>query len=95
MKKLYSKQKTIQFLKPKTPWYFFLKRDTKEIEHYNDWMKVNEIFPVNSVGIVTARDEFVIAFNKNRLEERIRQFRNLKFEREFLESAYDLKVLNV
>lgn len=86
--------KDYSVLKPTAPWYFLIKRNTKEIEHYNDWLKVNEIFPVNSVGIVTARDEFVIAYEEKTLKDRIRQFRNLKFESEFLESAYGLKSSN-
>ncbi|MCX6272752.1 MAG: N-6 DNA methylase [Bacteroidetes bacterium] len=78
-------------LYPKSPWYFFIERNTIDIEHYNNWMKVNEIFPVNVTGIVTARDRFVIDVKKEILEMRIRQFRNLQFDDEFLRSAYDLK----
>jgi predicted helicase len=94
LEKTLFKTKDYTVLKPSSPWYFFIKRDTKLIEHYNDWIKVNEIFPVNTVGIVTARDEFVISYDKKALENRIRQFRNLKFESEFLESAYGLKSSN-
>ena len=85
------KAKDYEALQPKSPWYFLIKRNTKDIEHYNEWLKVNEIFPVNSVGIVTARDEFVIADSKSILENRIRQFRDLKFNNEFISSAYNLK----
>ena len=46
---------------------------------------------MNSVGIVTARDEFAISYNKEALEGRVRQFRNLKFDSEFLKTAYNLK----
>jgi predicted helicase len=85
------KKKDYEMLKPDTPWYFLIKRDTEEIEYYNKWWKVNEIFPVNSVGIVTARDEFAIAYDKKILELRINQFRNLKFDNIFLASSYNLK----
>lgn len=85
------KKKDYEILKPKTPWYFFIKRNTEAIEHFNDWWKINDIFPVNNVGIVTARDGFCIDFNKEVLEQRIRQFRNLKFDDEFLKTAYGLK----
>jgi predicted helicase len=37
---------------------------------------VPEIFPVNSVGIVTARDGFAIAFDKTELQNRVLQFQN-------------------
>lgn len=84
------KVKDYKVLKPITPWYFLIQRNTKAIEHYNEWLRVDEIFPVNSVGIVTARDEFVISDNKQALENKIRQFRNLTFDSEFLVSAYHL-----
>jgi predicted helicase len=85
------KKKDYELLNPKTPWYFLIKRDTEDIEHYEKWWKVTDIFPVHNVGVVTARDDFAIAYNKEALEGRIRQFRNLKFEKEFLTSAYHLK----
>lgn len=78
-------------LHPESPWYFFIKRNTEKIEHFNDWPKLNEVFPINNVGIVTARDAFAIDHNKQTLEARIRQFRNLKFEDEFMMNAYGLK----
>lgn len=39
-----------------TPSYFFFNRDTKIQKEYEKGIKVNELFPKNSVGIVTARD---------------------------------------
>ncbi len=74
------KKKDYEVLDPIIPWYFLTQRNTEEIEYYNRWWKVNDIFPINSVGIVTARDDFAISFNKEALEGRIRQFRNLKFD---------------
>jgi predicted helicase len=85
------KKKDYETLKPQTPWYFLIKRDTEEIEFYNKWWKVNEIFPVNSVGIVTGRDDFAIAYEKKILEHRINQFTDLKFDNIFLKSAYGIK----
>ena len=78
-------------LTPVTPWYFLIKRNTKEIEHYNHWMSIPEIFPVNSTGIKTHRDDFVIAFNASEIENRLRQFKNMKFPKEFIQEAYSLK----
>ncbi len=86
------KVKNYEKLKPETPWYFFIQRDTKEIEHYNKWMKVNEIFPVNNVGIVTARDHFAIDIDLEKLKTRISQFRDVKrLDDDFIRSAYRLK----
>ena len=49
-----------QPIRPESPYYFLVKWDTDKIKKYLNWKTVNEIFPMNSVGIVTARDEFVI-----------------------------------
>jgi predicted helicase len=84
-------KKDYSVLKPKTPWYFLIERDTDEIEHYNKWWKVNEIFPVNNVGIVTARDKFAIDLNEESLKVRIRQFKDLNYNELLLKEAYGLK----
>ena len=78
-------------IKPLSPWYFFIPRHTAGIKHYLDWPKINEIFPVNNVGIVTARDKFAIDFDKNVLKNRIRQFRDLKIDDELIKHAFQLK----
>ena len=44
--------------------YFFIHRDEKRSKKYDGFYKITDIFPVNSVGIVTARDGFVINDNK-------------------------------
>lgn len=76
---------------PKSPYYFFIERHTQNIQHYLLWKKISEIFPVNSVGIVTARDSFVVSFSKNELIHRLNQFRNLSLDDEIIEKAYKLK----
>ena len=52
--------------------------------------KITEIFPINSVGIVTARDNFVIDFDKPTLERRIRDFINPKIDDEILKRSFGL-----
>ncbi|HOL29289.1 MAG TPA: N-6 DNA methylase [Paludibacteraceae bacterium] len=71
--------KNYQLLKPESPWYFFIPRNTQNIKYYLKWKQINEIFPVNGVGITTARDNFVIDFRKEALLNRIRLFKNSKF----------------
>ncbi len=85
------KAKLYNRLKPGSPWYFFIPRDTDKIEGYLEWDKINEIFPVNVTGIVTARDSFVIGFEKKEVENRIRQFRNLSVSDEIIEKTFKLK----
>ena len=83
--------KNYQLVKPESPWYFFIPRNTKSISHFLDWKSINEIFPVNVTGIVTARDAFVIDFDKNTLRNRINQFKNKYIPDETIREAYNLK----
>jgi predicted helicase len=85
------KPKEYEALDPKTPWYFLIKRNTEDIQHYVQWWKVNNIFPVNVTGIVTARDNFVIGFNDMEVYNRMLQFRNLKIEDEVIRQTFSLK----
>jgi len=78
-------------IKPHSPYYFLVKRDTLNIQHYLGWKKTNDIFPVNNVGIVTSRDRFVINFNKNELKNKILQFKNLSQPDEIIAQAFNLK----
>jgi len=78
-------------IKPQSPYYFFVKQDTEKIKKYLDWRKIVEIFPINSVGIVTSRDKFVIDFKKNELRNRILQFKNLSQPDDIIARAYNLK----
>ncbi|MEN6432490.1 MAG: type ISP restriction/modification enzyme [Smithella sp.] len=83
--------KNYKSIKPESPYYFLVKRDTDKIKKYLNWKAVNEIFPLNSVGIVTSRDEFVIDFDKNTLKHRIAQLENKTQTDEVIAQAYDLK----
>ncbi|UWX58492.1 N-6 DNA methylase [Chlorobaculum sp. MV4-Y] len=56
------------------PQYFFVRKDFEAQKVYNKGFPVNELFPVNSVGIVTARDEFVMDNDRDQLVARICNF---------------------
>jgi len=76
---------------PKTEFYLFIPRDEKLLEQYEKSPKITDIFPTNSVGIVTARDKFVIDTNKNALKRRIRMFCDEKIPDELIGEPYKLK----
>lgn len=80
-----------QALNPVDPYYFFVPKEQKGWEAYKTFLKITDIFPVNSVGIVTSRDNFVIDFEKQPLEVRIRAFVDPSNDDEFVKSAYSLK----
>lgn len=75
---------------PHPEFYLFIPTDDKLANHYYSFSKITEIFPFNSVGIVTARDNFVIDFDRKTLERRIKEFVNPKIEDEIIKKAYQL-----
>lgn len=78
-------------LNPESPYYFFTQWKIDKIKNYLTWNSINDIFPVNSVGVVTSRDNFVIDFEKSSLTNRIRQLQNNYSPNETLTQAYGLK----
>lgn len=85
------KVKNYRKITPVSPYYFFIRRETARIQQYLEWKRINEIFPVNSVGVVTSRDEFVIGFTKEELKNRILQFRNPSLSDEIVAKTFGLK----
>jgi predicted helicase len=63
-------------LTPTSPFYFFVPREEELRPEYEKGWKITEIFPINSTGIVTARDSIVIDFNSQELIKRITEFAN-------------------
>jgi len=59
---------------PESPFYFYTRHCKKHISHYLRWKKINEIFPVNSVGIVTARDHLTIRWTENEIWNTVLSF---------------------
>ncbi len=78
-------------LKPKSEFYLFIPREEKLLKVYESYPKITEIFPVNSVGIVTARDNFVIDHDKETLKRRIRMFGDEKTPDEIIRQTFNLR----
>lgn len=74
-------------IKPLSPWHFFVPRNTSHIQKYLKWKKINEIFPINVTGIVTARDNLAIDFEKNSLKNKIIMFRNKNLPDELIQNG--------
>ena len=87
----YVKTTEWQELKPNSPFYFFIPREEEGREVYEKYWKVTEIFPVNSVGFVTARDKFVIDFDKECLKSRFLQFYNLSLSDDAIKQIFKIK----
>ncbi len=80
-----------QKLIPTSPYYFFIPREEKGREKYEKYWKITDIFPINVTGIVTARDHFVIDFDREVLKRRIVMFRNLSMPDELIKQTFKLK----
>jgi len=79
-------------LHPQQPFYLFIEpMEEKLAEAYSKFWKITDIFPVNSVGVVTARDKFATDFEKDALTSRIKMFRNLATPDEMMEKNFKLK----
>lgn len=79
-----------QTLNPKIPDYFFVPKEERGREVYDKFWKVTDIFPINGVGITTARDYFVIGDDKNNLINKIRLFKNSKDSDEQLHLLFQI-----
>ena len=78
-------------IEPQSPYYFFVKRNTEKIKQYLEWKRIDEIFPVNSVGVVTSRDNFAISVDKRELKNRLLQIQNPSQPDEVILQTYNLK----
>ncbi|MBP5545566.1 MAG: N-6 DNA methylase [Kiritimatiellae bacterium] len=59
-------------LHPDAPYCFFVPRDSSGEEEYNKGFPLDELFPVNSVGVVTANDSVLVATDKPTLRTQIK-----------------------
>ena len=78
-------------ISPKSEFYLFIPRDETLFERYENSPKITEIFPINSVGIVTSRDDFIIDTDQEVLKRRIRMFCDPKVPDELIAEPYKLK----
>jgi predicted helicase len=67
-------------LQPYSPYYLFVPQDTDLRAEYERGWPVNDIFPVNSVGIVTARDHLTIHWTPQEVMDTVKDFASLNPE---------------
>ena len=78
-------------VKPQTPFYVFSSQNANLLPEYQSATKVTDIFPANSTGVKTHRDHFAMEFSKDKLQERIHEFRDLSVENKDIKEKYKLK----
>ncbi len=84
-------KKNYREIKPVSPGYFFVPKNTSHIQHYLKWKRIDEIFPANVTGIVTARDNLAIDIDKNSLRNKIMMFRNPNLSDDVIRTELNLK----
>lgn len=77
-------------VQPKRDLFLFVPMKDELSELYNTFIKITDIFPVHNVGIVTARDNFAIAFTKNELQRKIYRFIDLNRSDESVRRKFNL-----
>lgn len=78
-------------LEPQGPLYLFGTSTEEGLVEYGSQPSLPELFRVNVSGIVTARDGFVIDFDKDALLRRIQQFRDSSMPDSVVRKAFKLK----
>ena len=69
-----------QRINPVTPFYLFMPRDEVLEAAYRRLTAIPDVFPVNSVGIVTARDRLTIRWSKQETLDTVRSFSGMATE---------------
>ncbi len=77
-----------EIIQPQSPFYLFSPQNKDLLIEYNAGWKITEIFPVNSVGIVTARDSLTIKLSKQEVKDTVKDFVSLPVEE--ARKKYDL-----
>ncbi|RKZ38442.1 MAG: DNA methyltransferase, partial [Candidatus Parabeggiatoa sp. nov. 3] len=67
-------------LKPTSPFYLFIPQDVTLREEYEQYWKITDMMPANSVGVVTARDKLTIHESPQAIMETVKDFVSLEAE---------------
>lgn len=81
--------KSLKSLKGKTdPFYFFTPKDFKNKKTYDKGFKIDELFPIYTSGVETAKDKVVIQKSEKEIKNVLSDF--LELERSELQSKYEI-----
>ena len=78
-------------LRPSSPFYLFVPQEEAFRGLYEVYPSAKDVFPLAGVGMTTARDEFVIDFDKRHLLNRVRLFKNSKFSDDELHRFFQIR----
>lgn len=66
-----------ELVEPESPTYLFKPWDKELEQEYQQWPKITDVMPVNSVGVVTARDRLTIRWSRDEVLDVVRDFASL------------------
>lgn len=66
--------KNFEKLEPRAPYFMFYNVNSEALDKYDKGFSVSKFFPVHSTGIITARDNLTIDFDKTSLKKKIKSF---------------------
>ncbi|WP_377476370.1 MAG: N-6 DNA methylase [Microcoleus anatoxicus] len=78
-------------VEPRSPEYLFIIQNIDLRTEYNSGWKLTEIFPVNTLGFQSHRDDFAIDFEREDIKKKLQDFRNIKISNKEIEEKYELK----
>ena len=67
-------------ISPNSPYYFFIPKNNANLDEYQTYLKLTEIFGVSGVGIVTARDSLTIHHTADEVWNTVTRFSKLRTE---------------
>ncbi|OPY82516.1 MAG: N-6 DNA Methylase [Syntrophorhabdus sp. PtaU1.Bin153] len=76
---------------PQAPLYLFVPQDETQRDAYERGLKITSIFPIQSSGVKTHRDHFVLAFDDATLKKRIEDFKDLSISDNQIAEQYNLR----
>lgn len=78
-------------LNPEKPFFLFVNRSNEGIKEYEKAFKLSDLFNLNSVGMVSARDKFCLDDDVRELKTRINAFSNEEYSDADIIRLYNLK----
>ena len=84
-------------VQPKAPMYFFVPKDFELEEEYNKGFKVNELFKIYNVGVVTSNDAALVNSDANTLRNNVERINTKDYDKglecKFAYRALDNRIL--
>ena len=78
-------------IKPAAPFYLFKSQNEKTGAEYHKGITVTQIFPTNTLGFQTHRDDFAIAFTPDEMVARLADMRNKSLSDSVIRERYNLR----